>query len=67
MQTLTQLFNFPRLLTGLLVLFVIFVPLEKLFAIRPQKVFRKGWVTDTAHFLVNEGLRKILLFSHCCW
>jgi sterol desaturase/sphingolipid hydroxylase (fatty acid hydroxylase superfamily) len=62
MQTLTQLFNFPRLLTGLLVLFVIFVPLEKLFAIRPQKVFRNGWVTDTAHFLVNEGLRKILLF-----
>jgi len=62
METLTQLFNFPKLLTGLLVLFVIFVPLEKLFAIRPQKVFRKGWLTDTAHFLVNEGLRKLLLF-----
>src|SRR5436309_1042861 len=59
---MSQLFNFPKLLTGLLVLFVIFVPLEKLFSIRPKNVFRKGWLTDAAHFLVNEGLRKILLF-----
>jgi sterol desaturase/sphingolipid hydroxylase (fatty acid hydroxylase superfamily) len=58
---LSSLFDFPRLLTGLIILFVIFVPLERLFAIRPQRVFRKGWFTDVVHFLVNEGLRKVLL------
>lgn len=58
---LIQLFNFPKLLTGLVILFVIFVPLEKLFTIRPQRIFRKGWLTDTAHFLINEGLRKALI------
>jgi sterol desaturase/sphingolipid hydroxylase (fatty acid hydroxylase superfamily) len=54
-------FDFPRLLTGLVILFVIFVPLERLFAIRPQRIFRKGWLTDVTHFMINEGLRKVLL------
>jgi sterol desaturase/sphingolipid hydroxylase (fatty acid hydroxylase superfamily) len=58
---MTSLFNFPKLLTGLLVLFVIFFPLERLFALRPQRIFRRGWLTDVAHFLINEGLRKLLL------
>jgi sterol desaturase/sphingolipid hydroxylase (fatty acid hydroxylase superfamily) len=58
---MSSLFDFPRLLTGLVILFVIFVPLERLFSIRPQRLFRKGWITDVTHFLINEGLRKILL------
>ena len=41
---------------GLGVLFLIFVPLEKLFALRPQKVFRRSLVTDLTHFLVNNLL-----------
>src|ERR1019366_3836479 len=34
---------------GVAVLFVLFVPLEKLFAFRPQKVFRRGFLTDMTH------------------
>src|SRR5215213_1832701 len=58
---MASLFNIPKLLTALVVLFVIFFPLERLFAIRPQRIFRKGWLTDVAHFMINEGLRKVLL------
>src|SRR5687768_14067798 len=58
---MSSLFDFSRLLTALVILFVIFVPLERLFAIRPQRIFRKGWLTDVTHFLINEGLRKVLL------
>jgi sterol desaturase/sphingolipid hydroxylase (fatty acid hydroxylase superfamily) len=39
---------------GIGLLFLVFVPLEKLFAFRPQKVFRKGLVTDLTHFIVNN-------------
>jgi sterol desaturase/sphingolipid hydroxylase (fatty acid hydroxylase superfamily) len=41
---------------GLAVLFVLFVPLEKVFAFRPQKVFRRGFLTDLTHLLVNNIL-----------
>ena len=41
---------------GIAVLFVIFVPMEKLFAFRPQKVFRRGFLTDMTHLLVNNIL-----------
>ena len=39
---------------GIAVLFLLFVPLEKLFALRPQKVFRRGLLTDLTHILVNS-------------
>src|SRR6478609_7579974 len=39
---------------GIGLLFLVFVPLENLFAFRPQKVFRKGLVTDLTHFIVNN-------------
>jgi len=38
---------------GIAVLFLLFVPLEKLFAFRKQKVFRRGLLTDLTHILVN--------------
>jgi len=38
---------------GIAVLFLLFVPLEKLFAFRKQKVFRRGLITDLTHILVN--------------
>jgi sterol desaturase/sphingolipid hydroxylase (fatty acid hydroxylase superfamily) len=44
---------------GVAVLFVLFVPLEKLFAFRPQKVFRRGFLTDMTHLLVNNILIAI--------
>src|SRR2546430_15057173 len=39
---------------GIAALFLLFVPLEKLFALRPQKVLRRGLVTDLTHLLVNN-------------
>jgi sterol desaturase/sphingolipid hydroxylase (fatty acid hydroxylase superfamily) len=39
---------------GIALLFLLFVPLEKLFALRRQRVFRKGLVTDLTHLLVNN-------------
>lgn len=35
-------------------LFLVFVPIEKLFALRPQRVFRRGLLTDLTHLLVNN-------------
>jgi sterol desaturase/sphingolipid hydroxylase (fatty acid hydroxylase superfamily) len=39
---------------GIAVLFLLFVPLEKLFALRPQRVLRRGLLTDLTHLLVNN-------------
>jgi sterol desaturase/sphingolipid hydroxylase (fatty acid hydroxylase superfamily) len=39
---------------GIAVLFLVFVPLEGLFALRPQRVFRRGLLTDLTHLLVNN-------------
>jgi sterol desaturase/sphingolipid hydroxylase (fatty acid hydroxylase superfamily) len=41
---------------GIALLFLVFVPLEKLCALRPQRVFRKGLLTDLTHLLVNNTL-----------
>jgi sterol desaturase/sphingolipid hydroxylase (fatty acid hydroxylase superfamily) len=41
---------------GIALLFLIFVPIEKLFALRPQKVVRRGLFTDLTHLLVNNLL-----------
>jgi sterol desaturase/sphingolipid hydroxylase (fatty acid hydroxylase superfamily) len=41
---------------GIALLFLVFVPIEKLFALRPQKVFRRGLFTDLTHLLVNNLL-----------
>jgi sterol desaturase/sphingolipid hydroxylase (fatty acid hydroxylase superfamily) len=44
---------------GIALLFVLFVPLEKLFALRRQKTFRPGLLTDLTHVLVNNVLTTI--------
>lgn len=42
-------------LLSLLLLALVFVPLERLFPKRPaQGVFRLGWATDTVHFAVSH-------------
>lgn len=42
---------------------LVFVPLERLFALHPeQPVFRKGFRTDLAHFFVSHVLVQILTF-----
>lgn len=39
---------------GIALLFLVFVPLERAFALRPQRVFRRGLLTDLTHLLVNN-------------
>ena len=48
-----------KLVFGLLVLAAVFIPLEKAFALRPQKLFRRGWATDLVHFVVNNLLTVV--------
>jgi len=43
-------------IAGIALLFLLFVPLEKLFALRKQRVFRPGMLTDLTHILVNNAL-----------
>jgi len=50
-----------RLSIWLLLLMVIFVPLERLFAITPQRIFRKAWLTDLGYFFLNGLLTKAAL------
>jgi lathosterol oxidase len=47
-------------LLNLLVLALVFIPLERLFAGRPeQPIFRAGWQTDLAHFAVSHLLVQV--------
>ncbi|MBR1204698.1 MULTISPECIES: sterol desaturase family protein [unclassified Bradyrhizobium] len=43
-------------LTQRLLVVLIFVPFERLFAARPQKIFRRGLLTDMAFPFINAGL-----------
>ncbi|HTQ16687.1 sterol desaturase family protein [Mycobacterium sp.] len=53
-----------QIIFGIVVLAVIFVPLERLFALHPRRVLRRGWRTDLVHYLVNgTALRIGLLVS----
>jgi sterol desaturase/sphingolipid hydroxylase (fatty acid hydroxylase superfamily) len=44
---------------GIALLFCVFVPFEKAFALRPQKVFRRGFVTDVTHIVVNNTVSTV--------
>jgi sterol desaturase/sphingolipid hydroxylase (fatty acid hydroxylase superfamily) len=48
---------------GIAILFVLFVPLEKLFALRKQRVFRHGLLTDLTHILVNSALTTVAVIA----
>jgi sterol desaturase/sphingolipid hydroxylase (fatty acid hydroxylase superfamily) len=45
---------------GIALLAVVFVPVEKLFALRPQRVFRPGLATDLTHILMNTMLAAVV-------
>jgi sterol desaturase/sphingolipid hydroxylase (fatty acid hydroxylase superfamily) len=53
--------EFFRLLVWLILLMVVFVPLERIFAIHPQKVFRKAFLSDLAYYFISSLLPKLLL------
>ena len=46
---------------ALVILGVIFVPLERLFALHVQPVLRRGWKTDVAHFFFSHLLEQLAL------
>jgi len=46
-------------LINILLLAVIFVPLERLWPLRCQSVFRPGWTVDTLYFLVSHLLVQV--------
>ena len=50
-----------RLFVWLLLLIVIFVPLERFCALHNQSVFRKGFLTDLSYYFLNSLLPKFLL------
>jgi sterol desaturase/sphingolipid hydroxylase (fatty acid hydroxylase superfamily) len=49
---------FPEFLKGFIVLFFIFVPLESVFSLHKQKIFRTGWRTDAAYFFIGHFLSR---------
>ncbi|MGA8330916.1 MAG: sterol desaturase family protein [Mycobacterium sp.] len=49
------------IIVGLVVLAVIFIPLERMFALHPRRVLRQGWRTDLVHYLVNGAALKFSL------
>jgi sterol desaturase/sphingolipid hydroxylase (fatty acid hydroxylase superfamily) len=69
METLRQLqhhllplaLNVFKLCIWLLLLMVVFIPLERLCAQNPQKVFRKGFLTDLGYYFLNSLLPKLIL------
>jgi sterol desaturase/sphingolipid hydroxylase (fatty acid hydroxylase superfamily) len=50
-----------RVALWLAILVVIFVPLERLFAVHPQRVFRKGILTDLGYYFLSSLLPALLL------
>ena len=52
-----------RLSVWLLLLLAVFVPLERLFGIHPQKVFRKSFPVDLGYFFLNGIVPKALLVA----
>jgi len=59
----TILFYFVVPLLSLMVLFVIFPPLERCFPAKAQKIFRPGWLTDFCYFLGQYLLWGGLVFG----
>src|SRR5579864_9479422 len=45
----------------LAILVAVFAPLERFFAIRPAKLFHKGWATNLGWYFVNSLVPIVLL------
>ena len=61
------LYGFAAPLLSLMLLGVIFSPLEKCFPARRQKTFRPGWLTDLCFFLGQYLLWGGLVFGFLAW
>jgi sterol desaturase/sphingolipid hydroxylase (fatty acid hydroxylase superfamily) len=51
----------PDVTVGLVVLGAVFMALERRWPIRPQRAFRKGFMTDAVHFVVDQVLSGLLV------
>ncbi len=49
---------FPEIIKGFIALVFIFVPLERVFSLHKQKIFRPGWQTDLTYFFVGNFIGK---------
>ncbi|WP_082951658.1 sterol desaturase family protein [Mycobacterium sp. 852002-51057_SCH5723018] len=47
------------IVVGMVALAIIFIPLERLFALRPRRILRTGWRTDVVHYLINGAALKV--------
>lgn len=47
------------LVFGVVVVAAVFIPIERVFGLRSQRVFRAGWKTDLVHFVVNNLLTTV--------
>lgn len=58
-----QAYLYPilRLTAWLAFLTAVFVPLERLFAVHPRRVFRKGFAVDLAYYFISSLLPALLL------
>jgi sterol desaturase/sphingolipid hydroxylase (fatty acid hydroxylase superfamily) len=60
-QIPSVLIHIVRLCVWLMILVMIFMPLERLFAVRPEKFLRKGIFVDLAYYFLSSLLPTILL------
>ena len=50
-----------RLSIWLVITIIVFVPLERIFPLHPQKILRKGFLTDLGYYFLNNLFPKLLL------
>src|SRR3954469_21709142 len=50
-------------LKAIIITILVFIPLERLFAMHPQKVFRRDWGNDLIFLLLNGLLIKLGLIA----
>jgi len=56
----TRYIGLDWFILNLLVLSLVFVPMEQIFGrLRKQKIFRKGWRTDLAHFFASHVMVQV--------
>jgi sterol desaturase/sphingolipid hydroxylase (fatty acid hydroxylase superfamily) len=46
----------------LLVLALVFIPMERIWSLHEEKIFRKGWQTDLKHFFASHAGAQLLSF-----
>jgi sterol desaturase/sphingolipid hydroxylase (fatty acid hydroxylase superfamily) len=46
----------------LLALALVFIPMERIWSLREEKIFRKGWQTDLKHFFASHAGVQLLSF-----